>query len=102
MEKESDMLRVLLTNALERESKNFTEKVKAPSVREVMDGVQVSIPESPAQAFDNELSGIDRTGDQKYKCAGCGIMTTLPFTPSSNASVFCRDCYAKRRGNQNE
>jgi CxxC-x17-CxxC domain-containing protein len=31
-------------------------------------------------------------------CAECGAQTTVPFKPSGNRPVYCRDCFrAKRR-----
>jgi len=33
-----------------------------------------------------------------WKCSDCGAeITELPFEPSSGASVYCRDCWAKNR-----
>ena len=28
-------------------------------------------------------------------CAGCGIQTQVPFKPSGNRPVYCRDCFRK-------
>ncbi|MEE9564774.1 MAG: CxxC-x17-CxxC domain-containing protein [Candidatus Hydrothermarchaeaceae archaeon] len=30
-------------------------------------------------------------------CADCGEATQVPFRPSEDKPVYCRDCYAKRR-----
>ena len=30
-------------------------------------------------------------------CAECGTNTTVPFKPSGNRPVLCRDCFAKNR-----
>ena len=30
-------------------------------------------------------------------CAACGVATQVPFRPSSDRPVYCRDCFAKRR-----
>ncbi|MFA5083763.1 MAG: CxxC-x17-CxxC domain-containing protein [Candidatus Paceibacterota bacterium] len=33
-----------------------------------------------------------------WKCADCGAeITELPFEPRDGSSVYCRECYAKRR-----
>jgi len=33
-------------------------------------------------------------------CAGCGTsITELPFQPSGDSPVYCRDCYRKQRDN---
>ncbi|HHT05360.1 MAG TPA: zinc-binding protein [Hydrogenispora sp.] len=30
-------------------------------------------------------------------CADCGSTTQVPFQPSGDRPVYCRDCYAQRR-----
>ncbi len=30
-------------------------------------------------------------------CAACGVATTVPFKPSGDRPVYCRDCYRQRR-----
>ncbi|NOZ76365.1 MAG: zinc-binding protein [Euryarchaeota archaeon] len=42
-----------------------------------------------------------RTGQRELHstiCAECGIETQVPFKPSGDRPVYCRDCYQKRRG----
>lgn len=29
-------------------------------------------------------------------CANCGIETTVPFKPTSDRPVYCKDCYQKQ------
>lgn len=44
----------------------------------------------PRQMVDVSSMGLS--------CAGCGAaITELPFMPSSDRPVYCRDCNAKRR-----
>lgn len=45
-------------------------------------------------------AGTDQLGRQLYnvKCADCGKQTQVPFKPSGDRPVYCRDCYMKRRG----
>jgi len=31
-------------------------------------------------------------------CAECGKQTQVPFKPSGNRPVYCRDCFKTRRG----
>lgn len=31
-------------------------------------------------------------------CDGCGAETTVPFKPTQDRPVYCRDCYQKQRG----
>jgi CxxC-x17-CxxC domain-containing protein len=30
-------------------------------------------------------------------CSGCGGVAELPFNPSGDRPVYCRDCFSKRR-----
>ena len=30
-------------------------------------------------------------------CANCGVETMLPFKPSGDRPVYCRDCFSKNR-----
>lgn len=42
---------------------------------------------------------FDVTG-MGLKCADCGVdITELPFKPSSDRPVYCRDCNRKRKSN---
>ena len=34
----------------------------------------------------------------KATCADCGKETMVPFKPDPSKPVYCRECYAKRRG----
>ena len=29
-------------------------------------------------------------------CAGCGVETTVPFKPTSDRPVYCKECYQKQ------
>ena len=44
--------------------------------------------------------GNDQQGRQLYsvKCANCGKQTEVPFKPSGDRPVYCRDCYMQKRG----
>jgi CxxC-x17-CxxC domain-containing protein len=45
---------------------------------------------APRQMIDVSSMGI--------KCAGCGTaITELPFQPSTDRPVYCRDCHRQRR-----
>ncbi|HBV58247.1 MAG TPA: hypothetical protein DEB73_03250 [Candidatus Magasanikbacteria bacterium] len=47
-------------------------------------------PRPPRQMFDVTSMGL--------KCAECGVaITELPFQPSADRPVYCRDCNSKRR-----
>ncbi len=45
-------------------------------------------------------AGIDQQGRQLYsvKCANCGKQTEVPFKPSGDRPVYCRDCYMQKKG----
>lgn len=35
-------------------------------------------------------------------CSACGAKTQVPFKPSGDRPVYCRDCYMKRKDSQSE
>jgi len=45
-------------------------------------------------------AGTDQQGRQLYnvKCAECGKDTQVPFKPSGDRPVYCKDCYMQKRG----
>ena len=45
-------------------------------------------------------AGADQLGRQLYnvKCAKCGKQTQVPFKPSGDRPVYCRDCYMQKKG----
>ncbi len=57
---------------------------------------------SPAASTDSAAApaGTDQLGRQLYdvKCAKCGKQTQVPFKPSGDRPVYCRDCYMEQRG----
>lgn len=56
---------------------------------------------SPAASADDTATpaGTDQLGRQLYdvKCAKCGKQTQVPFKPSGDRPVYCRDCYMEQR-----
>lgn len=44
--------------------------------------------------------GTDQQGRQLYsvKCSNCGKQTEVPFKPSGDRPVYCRDCYLQKKG----
>ena len=44
-------------------------------------------------------SGGGRSARESYEvtCAECGATTTVPFKPSEDRPVYCRECYRTRR-----
>jgi len=56
---------------------------------------------SPTAPTDDAVTSTstDQMGRQLYdvKCAKCGKQTQVPFKPSGDRPVYCRDCYAQQR-----
>jgi CxxC-x17-CxxC domain-containing protein len=57
------------------------------------------------QAKKNEQGGGGGSGYRSAPsqgtpviCSGCGQPTTVPFEPRGDRPVYCRDCYAARKG----
>ncbi|MDI6711054.1 MAG: zinc-ribbon domain containing protein [Thermoanaerobacterales bacterium] len=44
--------------------------------------------------------GYDRGSREMFKaiCAECGAETEVPFRPSGDRPVYCRDCFRQRNG----
>lgn len=44
--------------------------------------------------------GYSRSSDRQMfqaTCSGCGGVAEVPFNPSGDRPVYCRDCFSKRR-----
>lgn len=57
-------------------------------------------PATPAQGGEStQQAGRDQYGRQMYvvKCSVCGKDAQVPFKPSGNRPVYCRDCYMQQR-----
>jgi CxxC-x17-CxxC domain-containing protein len=61
------------------------------------------VSDAPASPADTATpAGTDQQGRQLYnvKCSKCSKDTQVPFKPSGDRPVYCRDCYMEqRRGN---
>ncbi len=58
---------------------------------------------APAAAGDGaESSGTDQHGRQLFDvdCSSCGNKAQVPFKPSGDRPVYCRDCYTKQRSDR--
>ena len=55
--------------------------------------------EDKAASGDAEPAGVDQQGRQLYnvKCSNCGKDTQVPFKPSGDRPVYCRDCYMQKK-----
>ncbi len=49
-----------------------------------------------------EPAGTDQQGRTLYnvKCSNCGKDTQVPFQPSGDRPVYCRDCYMQKKNSQ--
>lgn len=74
--------------------------VKEPKAQEPK--VEEPKAEKPAAAPADDVAtpaGTDQYGRQVYnvKCASCGKQAQVPFKPSGDRPVYCRDCYMQQR-----
>lgn len=72
------------------------------AVPEVEETPKVEEPvSSPTVPTDDAATpaGTDQLGRQLYdaKCAKCGKQAQVPFKPSGDRPVYCRDCYMEQR-----
>ena len=58
---------------------------------------QVEEPKAEAPAAP---AGSDQQGRELYDvtCSSCGKPAQVPFKPSGDRPVYCRDCYMKQKG----
>jgi len=60
------------------------------------------VEETKTEKPDNDTAtsaGTDQQGRQLYnvKCDKCGKQTQVPFKPSGDRPVYCRECYMQKR-----
>jgi len=74
-----------------------TQPTKKPKVEEPVEE-PVSSPTAPAGEAATP-AGTDQQGRQLYNvtCAKCGKQTQVPFKPTGDRPVYCRDCYMEQR-----
>jgi len=70
------------------------EPTEEPKAEESVSGAAASTDDVATPA------GTDQQGRQLYsvKCAKCGKQTEVPFKPSGDRPVYCRDCYMQKKG----
>jgi len=73
-------------------------KVKKPPVKKPKAKKPASSPATPVNKAATP-AGTDQLGRQLYNviCAACGKQTQVPFKPTGDRPVYCRDCYMKQR-----
>lgn len=75
------------------------------SLKELAEALAASKPAQvvhvPAPASSHPRPN-DRPGRQMYAvvCFDCGKDTEIPFKPSGDRPVYCKECFAKRRSGQ--
>lgn len=59
-------------------------------------------PAGASASSDATPAGTDQQGRQLYnvKCSNCGKDTQVPFKPSADRPVYCRDCFTEMRNKQ--
>ena len=60
---------------------------------------KASEPKEEAASGDATPAEVDQQGRQLYnvKCSNCGRDTQVPFKPSGDRPVYCRDCYMQKK-----
>ena len=55
--------------------------------------------EDKVASADAAPAGVDQQGRQLFnvKCSNCGKDTQVPFKPSGDRPVYCRDCYMQKK-----
>ena len=48
-------------------------------------------------AYGDRRGGFGEREMTKVTCSDCGNETEVPFKPSGDRPVYCRDCYQKHR-----
>ncbi|MEK7581310.1 MAG: CxxC-x17-CxxC domain-containing protein [Patescibacteria group bacterium] len=58
--------------------------------------------DEPSTTPAAEPAGTDQQGRTLYnvKCSNCGKDTQVPFQPSGDRPVYCRDCFMQRKNAQ--
>lgn len=82
----------------DKDKKTLDKPVEKTGVEETKVEETVASPVAPADDTASP-AGTDQLGRQLYdvKCAKCGKQTQVPFKPSGNRPVYCRDCYMEQR-----
>ena len=75
--------------------------VEEPVVEPVVDEPKADAPaDAPApDASGGAPAGTDPAGRELYDitCSSCGKKAQVPFKPSGDRPVYCKDCYMKQR-----
>jgi len=85
-----------------KDKKVAEEPVEEPKAEEPAEEPKAEEPSDKAPPAGDEATpaGTDQQGRQLYNvtCADCGKQTQVPFKPTGDRPVYCRDCYMQKRG----
>ena len=87
----------------EKPKEEATEEKEAEDKPSEEPEAEVSKADKPAEdeaaPTDAASAGVDQQGRQLYnvKCSNCGKDTQVPFKPSGDRPVYCRDCYMQKK-----
>ncbi|MDP2632832.1 MAG: hypothetical protein Q8P25_03875 [Candidatus Curtissbacteria bacterium] len=74
---------------------------ESPVEEEAPVAEEPAVEDEPAAAPAGAATpaGTDQQGRQMYdvKCSDCGKATQVPFQPSGDRPVYCRECYMKNK-----
>lgn len=64
--------------------------------------VEPAAEEAAKDAPAAQSTGTDQQGRTLYnvKCSNCGKDAQVPFQPSGDRPVYCRDCYMQKKNSQ--
>jgi CxxC-x17-CxxC domain-containing protein len=76
----------------------FTESEQAFHKEKGFDNEPQRCPDCRAARKQQRNSGRDNAQREMFPavCAECGKSTTVPFKPTSDKPVYCKDCYQAR------
>lgn len=84
--------------AVKKKPVDDAQPAEEPKAKEPKAKKPASAPAAPA---DDAVTpaGTDQSGRQLYNvtCATCGKPAQVPFKPSGDRPVYCKDCYMKQR-----
>ena len=87
--------------AAEPEAEEKVDSEEKPAEEAATDEPKAEDAPAPA-ANASEPAGTDQQGRTLYnvKCSNCGKDTQVPFQPSGDRPVYCRDCYMQKKNSQ--
>lgn len=75
------------------------DKPKAEEPKAPAEDAGSAVSDAPADSSAAGQAGTDQYGRQIYEvtCSSCGNKAQVPFKPSGDRPVYCRDCYMQQR-----